>query len=91
MLINLSIQFLIEEGEKYFRKLEKKILLRFLEKNNIVISLGGGSILNTSIRNKLIKNSITIFLNVDLKVLEKRLIKSINRPLLENADITKKS
>tara|TARA_Y100001970_G_scaffold293622_1_gene441757 strand:+ start:2083 stop:2649 length:567 start_codon:yes stop_codon:yes gene_type:complete len=88
---NLSINKIFEiHGEKYFRKIEKKILLKLLEKNNVIISLGGGSIIEREIRKKLTSNSITLFLDVNLIELEKRLKKSINRPLLKNINLKKK-
>ena len=55
-----------------------------------MLSLGGGAILSTLIRDKLKKNSITLFLDVSLLKLEKRLKKSINRPLLKNVDLEEK-
>ena len=83
-------QIFEEKGEKYFRIVETKVLLRLIEEENAIISLGGGSILDELIRNKLKKKSITVFLDISLKVLEKRLIKSDKRPLLKNVDIKKK-
>ena len=56
----------------------------------MIISLGGGSIIESDIRKKLKSNSITLYLNVNLIELEKRLKKSINRPLLKNVDVKKK-
>ena len=45
-----SIKLIFEEkGEKYFRNIEEKICLKLLTKNNCVISLGGGSIINKKI------------------------------------------
>jgi len=79
-----------ENGENYFRKIESDILLNFLDKKNIVLSLGGGSILNLAVRRKLIKNSLTVFLDVDLEILVRRLKKSNRRPLLQNININKK-
>ncbi|MDB9784427.1 hypothetical protein OAB36_02155 [Pelagibacteraceae bacterium] len=39
----MSIQKIFQiKGEEYFRNIEKKITLKALEKNNHVISLGGG-------------------------------------------------
>ena len=88
---SLSINKIFEEhGEQYFRNIEKKILLKILEKKNVIISLGGGSIINDEIRKKLAFNSITLFLNTNLIELEKRLKKSINRPILKNINIKKK-
>ena len=79
-----------EDGENYFRKIESNILSDLINTKNIVLSLGGGSILNYNVRNELIKNSLSIFLDVDLKTLVYRLKKSKHRPLLENTDINKK-
>ena len=79
-----------DEGEKYFRNIETKIVLKLIEKKNVVLSLGGGAILNRLIRDKLKKNSITLFLDVSLFKLEKRLKKSINRPLLKNVNLEEK-
>ena len=79
-----------EDGEEYFRNIETKIVLKLIEKKNIILSLGGGTILNSLIRGKLKKNSITLFLDVNLLKLEKRLKKSTNRPLLKNVDLAEK-
>ena len=81
--------FLIK-GEDYFRKIETKIVLEILNRKNVIISLGGGSVLNKKIRNKLEKKSCTIFLDVDLSVLNNRLKKSKKRPLLKCTNILSK-
>ena len=65
-------------------------MLKIIEKKNVVISLGGGSIKSNEIRKKLASNAITLFLDVNIIQLEKRLKKSINRPLLKNVDIKNK-
>ena len=79
-----------EDGEEHFRNIETKIVLKLIEKKNVVLSLGGGTIMNSIIRAKLKKNSITFFLDVSLLKLEKRLKKSTNRPLLKNVDLAEK-
>ena len=73
-----------EEGESYFRSIEEKICTKLLNKNNCVISLGGGSIINRKIRNSIKKNSHSIYLQVKLKNLLIRLRSSNKRPLLDN-------
>lgn len=88
---NKTINKIFElKGENYFRELEAQIILKLLEKKNIIISLGGGSITNKQIRNKLMSNSVTVFLDVSLEKLEIRLSRSKNRPLLKNIDILSK-
>ena len=68
-------------GEDYFRDIEEK---------NCIISLGGGSILSSKVRNMLLKKSYTIYLKVDINILSKRLTSSKKRPLLKKVDICKK-
>ena len=77
-------------GEDYFRKYEEKIILDVLKLKNVVISLGGGSILNKSIRKVMLKNSFTIYLEVNIDVLNNRLKNSKKRPLLQNQNVKKK-
>ena len=71
-----------EDGETYFRDIEEKICIELLEHNNCVISLGGGSIINRKIRNKITQNSFSIYLQVELNNLLVRLKSSKKRPLL---------
>tara|TARA_Y100000590_G_scaffold419936_1_gene522138 strand:+ start:394 stop:957 length:564 start_codon:yes stop_codon:yes gene_type:complete len=86
-----SINTIFEEnGEGYFREIESKILLKLIDKKNIILSLGGGAILNKDVRNSLKKQSITLFLDVDLITLNRRLENSSRRPLLKNVNIKKK-
>ena len=74
------------KGETYFRVIEEKVCLDLLEKENCIISLGGGSITSIKTRNKIEKNSFSIYLKVDVDILVKRLSNSIKRPLLKNKD-----
>ena len=88
---NTSINHIfLHKGEEYFRKIERKIVSEFLNKKNIIISLGGGSILNKNIREILKKNSFSVYLEVDLNILKERLTKTKARPLLINVDILSK-
>ncbi len=69
------------KGEIYFRKLEEKITLSFLEKTKTVISIGGGAFLNDKIRKKIKKNSISFWLNWKIKTILKRVSRNKRRPL----------
>ena len=76
-------QIFIDSGEKYFRKIEEKVCIDLLKVENCIISLGGGSIINSKIRKIIKKNSFSIYLKVDINVLLKRLKSSKKRPLLK--------
>ncbi len=83
--IGKSIKEIFEEhGETFFRNIEEETCLKFLKKRNSIISLGGGSILNRKIRNSIKSNSFSIFINVNLNIILKRLSNSKKRPLLNN-------
>ena len=69
------------KGEDYFRKIEEKITLAFLDKKNCVISLGGGAFLNENIRKKIKKNSYSFWLNWKIKTILDRISKNKKRPL----------
>ena len=77
-------------GEEEFRRIEEKTILNLNDKKNIVLSLGGGSILSSKIRKFLIRKFFTVFLDTDISVLANRLKNSIKRPLILNTDIEKK-
>jgi len=79
-----------ENGESYFRLIEEKTILSILEQKNLVLSLGGGSILSQKLRRALKKNFLTVFLDVDFNILVERLKKSDRRPLIKNTNIEDK-
>ncbi len=73
-----------EGGESYFRNIEEKVCVEILTNDNCVISLGGGSIISKNIRKIIKQNSYSIYLQVKLNNLQKRLRFSKKRPLLSN-------
>jgi len=73
-------------GEGYFRKLENRILKKFLKEENIVISTGGGIITNKENCNILKNEENVIFLDATVETIISHLHNEINqRPLLKNA------
>ena len=79
-----------KKGEKFFRIEEEKEVLKSLTKNNCVIALGGGAFINASIRNSILKNAISMWLDNDLVTLNKRIKWNKNRPLLGKKNNQKK-
>ena len=77
------------KSESYFRKIESDITLTELKRKNSVISLGGGSFIDNTIRRKVKKLSVSFWLDVPIEELIKRLRKSKQRPLLYKKNISK--
>ena len=74
-----------EKGENYFRKIEEKITLKKLKLHNNIISIGGGAFTNKNIRNEILKNHLSFWLNWDNKILLDRIKISKKRPLAINS------
>lgn len=80
--------FFDKYGEKKFRDVEEKIILRLIEqKDKNVIAFGGGAFQSAKVRNNVKKNATSIWLKCDLKTLTLRCSKKRNRPLLQNKDM----
>ena len=79
-----------KKGEKFFRSEEEKAVVKSLKKNNCVIALGGGAFINKNVRNNILKNAISMWLDINLKTLNKRMKWNKKRPLLENENNIKK-
>lgn len=69
-------------GEKTFREIEKRVVLRSIESGG-VISLGGGAILDPESREAILEKSVSFYIKVSIDELERRLRPSAeDRPLL---------
>jgi len=73
------------KGEHYFRNLEEQITMKILKMNNNVISLGGGSFMNVSIRREVLDNNCSFWLDWENNTLIKRIKKSQKRPMAFNS------
>mgnify|MGYP001964615571 FL=1 len=79
-----------KKGEKFFRIEEQKEVLKSIKKSNCVIALGGGAFINETIRNAILRNAISMWLDTDLKTLNKRIKWNKKRPLLNKENNQKK-
>ena len=79
-----------KKGEKFFRLEENKEVLKSLKKSNSVIALGGGAFMDKTIRDSILKNAVSLWLDADLKDLNKRIKWSNKRPLLNEENNQKK-
>ena len=76
------------KGENFFRIEEEKEVLECLKKNKTVLALGGGAFMDKSIRNSVLKNSLSFWLDLNLKAITRRVKWNKKRPLLnqQNAE-----
>jgi len=51
-------------GETYFRELERRTLLDLLDAGNIIVSLGGGTLLNQDLKRKILEEGTLVILGV---------------------------
>ena len=83
----VEISYIFEkEGEAGFRIREKQAIKNLTKLESIVLSTGGGSIINKEVRENLKNTGIIIFLEANI---EKQLLQTSyndNRPLLEDGD-----
>ena len=85
---SLSVnEIFTKKGEDYFRNIEKKITLEILKTKNLVIALGGGGFINKSIRKDVLRSSITVWLDLNVPALLKRLKNIKKRPLLNQKNL----
>ena len=83
--LSLSISEIIKKkGEKFFRDIEEKETINYLNKNKVVIALGGGAFLNEKIRYETKKRGISFWLDLDSKIIFQRIKLNMKRPLLNN-------
>ncbi len=71
-----------KEGEDYFREVERKIIARESKDNNIIISTGGGVIIDNANIKKLKETSFVVYLNCDIDCIYNRVKNKKHRPLL---------
>jgi len=79
-----------KKGEKFFRMEEKREVLKLLKKNSCVIALGGGAFIDKTLRDDILKNGISVWLDVNIKTLNERVKWNKNRPLLTKGNNEKK-
>ena len=78
------VEIFKKKGENFFRNLEEKITLKLLNSTNNVISLVGGGFINEKIRNEVLKNNFSFWLNCDTQTLLNRIKKNQKRPIAFN-------
>ena len=88
----MSIADIFEQhGETAFRDGERRVIKRLLDDKPIVLALGGGAFIDTETRNLIKQQAISIWLDVPLDELVRRVNKKPGkRPLLIGQDVAAK-
>lgn len=88
----LSVVEIFEKyGEKYFREAESKILNELIKQDDVVISLGGGTIVNKSNFDLMKSTGKIIYLKVSPSTLYKRLKNKTDRPIFKDLVLSNKN
>ncbi|MEG0508777.1 MAG: shikimate kinase [Eubacterium sp.] len=78
------------QGEQAFRKMENALLKELLKQENILISTGGGIILNEENRRILKENTFLVTLTAKPESIYRRVQKNSERPLLNSKNTLEK-
>lgn len=68
--------------EEIFRDLEKRVIKRLLNKQNLILATGGGAYMQEPIREMISQKAFTVWLRADIEVLLDRVSRRDTRPLL---------
>lgn len=73
-----------ENGESYFRRLEKNIIKTLLNSEQKILSVGGGAFEDFETRQLLLQNSTVIYLETSAENIYQRIKNDKTRPLLKD-------
>lgn len=77
-------------GEEEFRKKESIILNSIVDKNNLIVSTGGGIVINTENFDKMKRSGLVVTLIARPEIICERLSEDNTRPLIANIDENEK-
>ena len=80
------VEIFKKKGEVFFRKEEEVEVLKSLQEDSSIIALGGGAFINKVIREKILKSAISIWLDINIETINKRIKKNNKRPLLNKVN-----
>jgi len=80
------VELFKKKGEKYFRDIEEKTFFSLDSSEQIILATGGGAFLNKKIREDILKNYISIWLNARIETLVERVSYNLNKRPLINVD-----
>jgi len=73
-----------EKGEKYFRDIEHKLLIEYSDHKDLVLSLGGGTIVSKRNLELLKRTGKVVYLKSSPEMIYKRIKNKIDRPIFRD-------
>jgi shikimate kinase len=70
-----------EQGEPYFRKVEREVLLAFLPARNVIVATGGGTFIQPANRADILADGTTVWLDAPFSRIVDRVPSDGRRPL----------
>jgi shikimate kinase len=82
-----TLEIFEKKGSEFYKEVEKSVIRKILKTSKPqVLSVGGDAYDDEEIRRIIKEKTISVFVDVDLEVLIKRVERRNNRPLLEGKD-----
>ncbi len=83
----LTIPEIFEKhGEEHFRQLERDMIAQALQEPDMVLSIGGGAVMNPETAELIARRAYSVYLDADVETLVGRVASDTNRPLLKNGN-----
>jgi shikimate kinase len=79
-------QVFAQEGEAYFRQVEREMLVTFLPVRNVVVATGGGTFVQPANRADILADGLCVWLDVPFSRIVDRVPSDGRRPLASNRD-----
>lgn len=77
-------------GEDEFRRGEREVIFRLLDKKGIILASGGGAFIQPAVRAAVKEKAVSIWLKAEVETLLERAARTTHRPLLQGVDKKKK-
>ncbi|MBN1637635.1 MAG: shikimate kinase [Ignavibacteriales bacterium] len=78
------VEIFEKQGENYFRQREKELLRTISEEDKVVISLGGGTIVDRQNLQFMKRTGVIVYIEASIDVLYNRIKSKTNRPLVRD-------
>jgi len=79
-------QVFAQDGEPYFRRVEREVLLAFLPARNVIVATGGGTFIQPANRTDIMADGLTVWLDAPFSRIVDRVPSDGRRPLAADRD-----